>query len=92
MSKFDSELAEVLYSETPDDELGNVSDFGWYGLYYSELGIGGYILTESNYGFVDMMKFETAEALDQAWRELMASATDYYDCVADELTDTFGAI
>lgn len=63
-TKFDSQLAEELYGETPDEELGYSHDgMSWYGLYRSEKAI----LVESTYGFVSTWEFDTDEKLMRQW-------------------------
>jgi hypothetical protein len=59
----DYALALALYGETPDEEAGSVDDIGWYGLYRDE----GAILVEDSNGFVEILTFETPEAIALTW-------------------------
>ena len=71
MSKFDTPEAEALYLEsTPDEEVGSVEDFGWYGLYRAE----HVILYEDSQGFVT-----TFTAFDEGdWAALEVECAEFY--------------
>lgn len=68
------ELAKKLYSDEigPDEEIGDVDDFGWYGLHLDGPAskYAGQILHESPDGFVDIEVFVHRDMLDRRWRSL----------------------
>jgi hypothetical protein len=65
--KFPHALAERLYGETPDEEVGSSSEgIGWAGLYIAEddseretFGAPFVVLVESTDGFVDFYRCQT---------------------------------
>lgn len=72
--KFDTPEAERLYGETPDEELGSVQDFGWYGLYLAEMTI----LWEDSQGFVTSYAYFSTNNLLADWEELEGDAARFY--------------
>ena len=73
-------IAEALYSLTMDGlstELGDVQDFGWFGLIRRRHH--GYIVHEGNQGFFDYTKFESLVELDEAWLNLEKDYAEFSD-------------
>lgn len=69
--KFQNELACRLYELSlngqHDDSLGDTVDFDWYALFLQERAI----IREDNYGSVAVTHFETIEATEEAWDDLV---------------------
>lgn len=70
----DQDLGETLHGITLDggcdEELGDVQDFGWYGLIIGFDNGKGYIVSEDNQGFFDYEEFPTYAAAEKAWAGL----------------------
>jgi hypothetical protein len=82
-------LAEALYGETPDDEIGTVEDIGWHGLFADE----GAILIEDSQGFVSILTFETPEAVDLTWSAVGHEYSAFMaDVEAERYAITYGGI
>lgn len=75
------DLAERLYELECDDDLGDVADFGWYGL-IKEFNGKAYIISEDNYGFMDYTEYELNEILP-AWDKLQAEYSEFMDEIED---------
>ena len=69
--KYNSDLAERLYEETPDEQSGSVDELGWFGLFREEKAI----LTQDSQGFVDAEQFDSDEKLQEVWELLALSST-----------------
>lgn len=85
--KFDNDISETLYADHfPTDEIGNVGDFGWYGLFKTPFlgGTGGWILFEDSQGFVDSAAYGSADELSKAWNCVVVQAMEYYADSDDE--------
>lgn len=74
--KFEGEswLAVEMYESEPDETLGDVADFGWYGLYLDFEASDGTrrhgILEERGDGFVSLTEYTKAKLVLDAWRDL----------------------
>ena len=85
-TKFDSEITEKLYELSLDgtsEELGNVQDFGWYGLLLNT-GIENAeyaILYEDSNGFVYSYIYQSENAIMEEWESLQIQERIYYDSV-----------
>jgi len=70
MSKFDSKLAETLYDLSldggQDEDIGSVSELGWFGRFNYELAI----LSEDSLGFVNVETFKSELALRLSWEDI----------------------
>jgi hypothetical protein len=80
----DQDLGEALYQLVNDggcdDELGDVQDFGWYGLVLpDDAGNAGYILFEDNNGFFEYQGPYTALEVNDLWRDLQAQYQEFID-------------
>lgn len=80
----DQDLAEYLHHLSLDGcldrELGDVQDFGWYGLLLSVMGIGkmkSYIIHENNDGFFDYTTYDTQDLSLEAWATLESEYEDF---------------
>lgn len=86
--KYEGETRAVKYAhENPDDELGDVEGFGWYGNFSGKIkGRGPFhiITTEDNYGFVSGQMFPTKTAMLKKWNEI---ESDYSDFVGEQSDD-----
>lgn len=81
-------LAEYLHQlslEGCDKELGDVQDFGWFGLILNiikgNLSKGqSYIVHEDNYGFFDYRVYNTVKESEEEWARL---EEDYEEFMKD---------
>ena len=79
----DQDLAEYLHKlslDGCDEELGDVQNFGWYGLITHVAGIGkmkSYIIHEDNYGFFDYTTYDTKASALEAWGNLESEYEDF---------------
>ena len=67
--KYSTDLAERLYTKTPDEQAGSVEELGWFGRFNEEK----VILTEDSQGFVDAEEYDTIEKLNEVWDTLALS-------------------
>lgn len=74
MSKFDSEIAERLYAEVPDETVGSVEDYGWLGLYLTvpDSSDPAVIIAEDSQGFVTSQTYDSDADARQAWQAIVA--------------------
>ena len=71
-------LAKALYALAGDGlstALGDVQDFGWYGLILRRAH--GYIVHEDSQGFFDYTLFDTVDEAQQVWAELEAKYQEF---------------
>lgn len=81
----DEQLAEYLHQlsmEGCDEDLGDVQDFGWYGLIFhvikGNLSKGqSYIVHEDNYGFFDYTKYDSKSKALEDWAILEKEYDDF---------------
>lgn len=83
------ELGEYLHQlslDGLDNELGDVSDFGFYGLLLNVDGIGknkSYIINEDNDGFFTYETYDTEKDAMAIWGNLEAEYQHFMDNQAD---------
>jgi hypothetical protein len=77
------ELAEKLYDITLDGgcdaELGDVQDFGWYGLIIED--DKAYIVNENNDGFFTYTEYTSMLAARKAWLNIEADYNDFNESI-----------
>lgn len=74
----DDEL-DAIFSETPDEEVGEVSELGWYGRIKHEDKPGGLILRQDQDGWRHVREALTDEALETEWSALRRDYESYYE-------------
>jgi len=76
IGKFDSVEAEELYKESLngglDDEVGSVSEAGWFGL------MDTFILSEDSQGFVSLDSFGNRKEAERAWADVQRQYAEYW--------------
>jgi len=81
--KYEGELFLTRYaSENPDDELGDVQDFGWYGNFSGKVkGRGPFhlIVAEDSQGFVTGQTFPTEQAMRAEWERIERAYEQFND-------------
>jgi hypothetical protein len=81
--KFEGETYIARYvHEEPDEDIGSVDELGWYGRFSGKIkGRGPFHLYvfEGSQGFVTASFFDTKAELDDAWDEIEAAYSNYYD-------------
>lgn len=79
--KYEGELYATRYAhENPDDELGDVQDFGWFGRFSGKIkGRGPFhiITQEDNNGFVYGKFYETESELNDAWDDIETEYAEF---------------
>jgi hypothetical protein len=79
----DEKLAEYLYQLSLDgygEELGDVQDFGWYGLITHLSGIGkmkSYIIHEDTYGFFHYDDYNSKAEAETHWARIEADYEEF---------------
>lgn len=75
----DDIVLEDIYANGPDEELGDVGGFGWYGMAVNivEPPYFAAIVHEDNYGFKDVTTFGTIREAEDAWDELEAEYREW---------------
>jgi hypothetical protein len=89
----DQDLAEYLHKLSLDGcndrELGDVQDFGWYGLLLHIAGKGrmkSYIVHNDNYGFFDYTEYNNKDSALEAWTKLESEYEKFYGDADAECT------
>lgn len=72
-SRFENSLAEELYEDFADEEIGSVQELGWAGRFNDDLAI----LTEDTQGFVWVDFHETQESFDSHWQEIVETYEEF---------------
>lgn len=78
----ESAMVGRILSEWQDEELGDVQDFGWYGLIKGKRY--WFIVSEDNYGFVDYVS-GTPEEIQKKWDTLEDEYSEF--CEGDKVSD-----
>lgn len=96
--KFDDSIDEWVYEASPDDELGSVQDFGWYGLLlfdepvlvideeatYGNWTFAGAIITEDSQGFVYVDYYDTKKEAKEKWSDIEDAYTEFVEEAEEE--------
>lgn len=70
---------EKLYSESPEDQVGSVTENGhWYGLYLSDDDEPATIVSENCEGFVSCDQYESDEEAQERFKEISEEVNKYY--------------
>lgn len=72
------EALDALYEMDPDEEVGDVSELGWYGLLRGDDRPGGYITTLDAAGTRHVLEYATDTALADAWSSVTSDYERYY--------------
>lgn len=75
-------LAQKLYELSLDgcnETLGDVENFGWYGLILNHF-FSSYIISEDSQGFFSYTQYSKAEEAQKAWLKL---ETDYEEFISE---------
>jgi hypothetical protein len=73
----DAEL-DALFAE-PDEQVGSVSELGWFGLVKHEGRPGGLVLIQDEQGFRHVREAPDDEALAIQWQSIQAECWTFYD-------------
>ena len=86
--KYEGEQYATRYAhENPDEDLGDVQGFGWYGRFSGKIkGRGPFhiITTEDNNGFVFGNYFDSESALNKEWAEIETAYEEFESGEDDE--------
>lgn len=96
--KFGSNVDRRLYEislDGPDDEVGDVADFGWYGFLdlsreplkvihiRGEEIVRAAILHETEHGFVYVERYEDLRTAKADWGDIVSDAEAFYEAVGE---------
>jgi hypothetical protein len=92
-SKFDSDIAERLYNEGfgPCEEVGDVAELGWFGLYEpsrddpEEWLTEPVILMEDNYGFVYTIYADHGGTIKDKWKLVEEDYDEFYNTPEEDV-------
>lgn len=92
--KYEGELfltRRVFEDGSFDDEIGDVENFGWYGL-FNGLTIKGQgpfygIISENNQGFVSGAWYKTEKEMKDKWDEIIQAYDEFMDDEEEEKGD-----
>jgi hypothetical protein len=70
---------DALFGEQPEEEVGDVSELGWFGLVRHDSRPGGLVLTQDEQGFRHVWETDSDAELEERWAAVSAEYDRFYD-------------
>ena len=69
---------DALFDTEPDEEIGDMSELGWYALLRPGDRPGGYVITRDSVGTRQVLECATDDVLTEAWTNVTRNYEQYY--------------